>query len=32
MLTQQMVVTPDGFIVAALTDDPFIAFVPIGGP
>jgi hypothetical protein len=29
---QQMVVTPDGFIVAALTDDPLIAFVPIGGP
>ena len=26
----QMVVTPDGFIVVALTDDPLIAFVPIG--
>jgi hypothetical protein len=30
--TQQMVVTPDGFIVAAVTDYPVIAFVPIGGP
>jgi hypothetical protein len=26
----QMVVTPDGFVVVALTDDPLIAFVPIG--
>ncbi|HEY8099247.1 MAG TPA: hypothetical protein VIF82_00690 [Burkholderiaceae bacterium] len=30
MLTRQMVVTPDGMIVVALTDDPLIAFVPIG--
>jgi hypothetical protein len=28
----RMVVTPDGFVVVALTDDPLIAFVPIGGP
>ena len=27
-----MVVTPDGFVVVGLTDDPVIAFVPIGGP
>jgi hypothetical protein len=26
----QMVVTPDGLVVVALTDDPLIAFVPIG--
>jgi len=26
----QMVVTPDGLVVVALTDDPEIAFVPIG--
>lgn len=26
----EMVVTPDGFVVVALTDDPEIAFVPIG--
>jgi len=29
---RQMVVTPDGFVVVGLTDDPLIAFVPIGGP
>jgi hypothetical protein len=26
----QMVVTPDGFVVVAPTDDPLLAFVPIG--
>jgi hypothetical protein len=26
----EMVVTPDGFVVVALTDDPLMAFVPIG--
>jgi Viral BACON domain len=26
----QMVVTPDGIVVVALTDDPLMAFVPIG--
>lgn len=30
MKTGQMVVTPDGFVVVALTDDPLLAFVPIG--
>lgn len=30
MKHRQMVVTPDGVIVVALTDDPRIAFVPIG--
>ena len=28
--SRQMVVTPDGFIVAVLTDDPVLAFVVIG--
>lgn|GEM_PF-6918598 len=27
---RQMVVTPDGMVVAALTDDPYLAFVAIG--
>lgn len=27
---RQLVVTPDGLVVVALTDDPLIAFVPIG--
>lgn len=30
MKDRQMVVTPDGLVVVALTDDPLIAFVPIG--
>jgi Viral BACON domain len=30
MKDRQMVVSPDGFVVVALTDDPLIAFVPIG--
>lgn len=30
MKDRQMVVTPDGLVVVALTDDPRIAFVPIG--
>lgn len=30
LLPRQMVVTPDGLVVVALTDDPQIAFVPIG--
>lgn len=32
LLPRQMVVTPDGMTVAALTSDPKIAFVPIGSP
>ncbi len=28
----QLVVLPDGLVVATLTDDPFLAFVPIGAP
>lgn len=28
----QLVVLPDGLVVVALTDDPLIAFVPIGAP
>jgi hypothetical protein len=32
LIAGQMVVTPDGFVVVGLTDDPVIAFVPIGGP
>jgi len=27
---RQLMVTPDGFVVVTLTDDPLIAFVPIG--
>lgn len=30
LLPRQMVTTPDGFVVVALSDDPLIAFVPIG--
>ena len=30
--SRQMVVTPDGLIVVAQTDDPLLAFVPIGAP
>ncbi|WP_341678008.1 hypothetical protein [Niveibacterium sp. SC-1] len=30
MIDRQMVVTPDGLIVAALTNDPYLAFVAIG--
>ncbi|WP_157118777.1 BACON domain-containing protein [Azohydromonas lata] len=30
MKESQMVVTPDGLVVVALTDDPVMAFVPIG--
>lgn len=32
LLPGQMVSTPDGFVVVALTGDPLIVFVPIGGP
>jgi len=32
LLPRQMVVTPDGLVVVGLTNDPLIAFVPIGGP
>jgi hypothetical protein len=32
LLDGQMVVTPDGLVVGALTNDPRIAFVPIGPP
>lgn len=28
----QLVVLPDGLVVVALTDDPVLAFVPIGAP
>ena len=27
-----MVATPDGFVVSVLTDDPLLAFIPIGAP
>lgn len=30
LLARQMVVTPDGLVVVALSEDPLIAFVPIG--
>jgi hypothetical protein len=30
MKAGQLVVTPDGFVVVALTNDPLMAFVPIG--
>lgn len=32
LLPRQMVVSPDGLVVVGLTDDPRIAFVPIGAP
>ncbi len=30
LLSHEMVVTPDGFVVVVPTDDPLLAFVPIG--
>jgi hypothetical protein len=30
LLTRQMYATPDGFVIVGLTDDPMLAFVPIG--
>ncbi|WP_155403846.1 BACON domain-containing protein [Variovorax paradoxus] len=32
LVPRQLVVTPDGMVAVALTDDPKMAFVPIGAP